>query len=65
MDIPDVVRRHIRTHKGVRAASRALGIDAAYLVRLRDGKKTNPGEDTLEKLGIERVTKYVRIQESA
>lgn len=49
------VRKLIAEHGGVRPAARALGIDPSYLVRLRDGTKDNPSDDTLARLGLERV----------
>ncbi len=48
-------------YKGIRAAARALSCDAAYLLRLRNGDKCNPGSDMLRKLGIKRVVTYVRV----
>jgi hypothetical protein len=59
-DIQSAVKRLIEKHAGLRAAGRAVGIDPAYLSRLRCGKKSNPGADILRKLGIKRETKYVR-----
>jgi hypothetical protein len=50
----------IHEHDGVRGVERATGIDAAYLIRLREGKKTNPGPDVLKKLGLEQVITYRR-----
>jgi hypothetical protein len=46
-------------HGGTRAASRATGVDPGYLVRLREGKKTNPSEATLKKLGLRKEVIYV------
>jgi len=60
------IKRHIEClvelHGGIRSAGRVLGIDPGYLVRLRDGKKSNPSDDVLEKLGLKRVVEvsYVR-----
>ena len=59
-EIQTVVKRLIDRHRGLRAASRATGVDAAYLMRLRDGTKSNPGAATLKKLGIKRETRYVK-----
>lgn len=50
----------IEKHGGIRAASRATGIDAAYLVNLRSGAKVNPGDETLAKLGLEKSVTYRR-----
>ena len=46
-------------HGGLRAAARAIGIDAGYLKRLRDGEKTNPSDATLAKLGLKKEVTYV------
>lgn len=45
-------------HGSLRAAAKALGIDAGYLSRLKSGEKINPGDDVLAALGLERVTMY-------
>jgi len=47
-------------HGGLRAAARVLDCDAAYLLRLRDGEKRNPGAAMLRKLGLKKVVTYVR-----
>jgi hypothetical protein len=46
-------------HGGLRAAATAIGLDAAYLARLRSGHKTNPSDAALAKMGIRKVVKYV------
>ena len=51
-EIQEAAKRLIEQHKGVQPASRATGIDAGYLVRLRDGEKRNPGPKVLKKLGL-------------
>lgn len=56
--LADIVRRRIAEHGGIRATSRALGVDAAYLIRLRDGEKERPSWDTLGKLAIRETTTY-------
>lgn len=50
-----------RQHGSLRAAARVLQIDAAYLLRLRDGEKTNPSATVLRKLKLKKVTHYVGI----
>lgn len=45
----------IREHGTLRAVSRALGLDVGYLSRLEGGDKTNPSDDTLSKLGLQRT----------
>ena len=49
------VEEAICKHGGVRLAARALRLDPAYLVRLRDGKKVNPSDATLRRLGLRKV----------
>ena len=46
--------------KGVRGAARAVGIDASYLLRMRDGKSAGSPE-TLKKLGLQAQTRYVSV----
>lgn len=46
-------------HGGLRSAARSTGIDVSYLKRLRDGDKTNPSDETLDKLGLKKVVIYV------
>ena len=45
-------------HGGLRAASRATDIDVAYLKRLRDGEKSNPSNETLERMGLKSQVYY-------
>ena len=45
-------------HGSLRAAAKAIGVDAGYLSRLRNGEKLNPGDDVLAALGLERVVTY-------
>ena len=52
MTLRERVRALIVQHGGVRAAARALQIDPAYLVRLRDGVKQHPGREIQQKLGL-------------
>ena len=47
-----------KQHGTWRAAGAATGIDHAYLHRLATGKKTNPDELVLAKLGIEKLVTY-------
>jgi transcriptional regulator with XRE-family HTH domain len=48
----------VKLHRGLRAASRATGIDPAYLSRLQNGKKSNPSEKVLKKLGLKKAVTY-------
>jgi hypothetical protein len=54
------IRELEEQHGGLRAAARVLRCDAAYLMRLRDGDKTNPSAAMLRKLGLKKVVTYVR-----
>ena len=49
-------------HGSLRAAARALGVDAGYLFRLKSGKKSNPSEALLTKLHLKRVTILQRVK---
>ena len=46
----------VAKHGGFRPAARALRIDPAYLLRLRSGKKVNPSDAVLRKLGLRKHT---------
>ena len=48
----------VAIHGGVRAASRATGIDAGYISRLLNREKDNPSQDTLDALGLRAVPLY-------
>lgn len=50
----------VEQHGGVRRAARAIGLDAAYFIRLRDGGKKEPSAWVLRKMGLERVVSYRR-----
>jgi hypothetical protein len=45
-------------HGSLRSAAKALGIDPGYLSRLKNGEKTNPSDEVLAALGLERVVLY-------
>lgn len=42
--------------------AKELGIDVGYLSRLARGEKTNPSDEVLEKLGLERTVTYTPIK---
>ena len=50
----------IDQHGSLRAASRALQIDAAYLCRLKSGQKV-PSDKVLKKLGLYKLVRYVEM----
>ena len=58
--IRDRVRALITQHGGLRKASRAIKIDKAYLSRLGTGEKINPSTTMLARLGLRKVTVFVR-----
>jgi len=51
----------IAEYGSVRKAADALGIEHTYLYRLAAGEKDSPSDDTLLKLGLERVTSYRKL----
>lgn len=56
--LQQAAQRAIATHGGLRPAARALGIDHAYLYRLRHGLKKDPSVALLARLGLERKIVY-------
>ena len=52
----------VHKHGGVRAAARAIGVNYAYLSRLRTGEKCNPTATVLRKLGLRKVVSYEPIR---
>lgn len=59
-DITTAIESLVQKHGGLRGASRAVGIDIAYLWRLKAGEKTNPSDEVLGKLGLTRQIRYRR-----
>jgi len=45
-------------HGSLRQLARSIDVDAGYLQRLRDGKKDNPSDAVLDKLGLKRQVIY-------
>lgn len=54
--------RLIKQHGSIRKAAEAIGIDYVYLHRLHTGEKTNPSDEVLRLLGLERVVTYRQIK---
>lgn len=54
----------IAQHGSLRAAARVIQIDPGYLSRLASGEKRDPGERTLRRMGLRKVTTY-ELKESA
>lgn len=61
LTLEKAVLRVVKEHGGIRAASRATGVDKAFISRLLRGLKTAPSDDTLNKLGLKAVPLYERI----
>ena len=53
-----------KQHGSLRAASRVVGIDFAYLSRMQNGQKTEPSDHTLRKLNLKRVVTYEQRRKS-
>ena len=54
------VKEIVIVYDGLRRAARLLNIDPAYLCRLLKGKKKNPSQFILAKLGLRRKIIYER-----
>lgn len=50
-----LVKKRLRKYDSLRHAGRQLDIGHVYLHRLATGAKTNPSDEALRKLGIERT----------
>ncbi len=57
------VQELVLQHGSVRAAGRVLEVDSAYLYRLGNGEKTDPGEKLLRRMGLRRIVTYERLKE--
>lgn len=47
-----------KKHGSLRAVGRVLKIDSGYLSRLKTGKKLDPSDIVLRKLGLRRVVQF-------
>ena len=52
------VRDLIAKHGSLRAAARAVRVDAAYLKRLGTGERVWPSEAVLKRIGLKRTVSY-------
>ena len=59
----DRIDEFAKVYGSLRAAGDAIGIDPAYLSRLRSGEKASPTKDMLTRLGLYRVVTYRRIRQ--
>ena len=57
------INQLVDQYGSLRAVSRATGIEAGYLSRLRSGQKLNPEQQTLRRLGLECVVEYRLIEQ--
>lgn len=60
ISVPQRIGELVLRHGGVRAAARAIRVDAGYLQRLYTGEKRNPSDATLRKLGMLPCPFYLR-----
>ncbi len=51
----------ISVYGSMREVAREFDIDCGYLSRLHSGEKFNPSDDVLEKLDLERVVTFKKI----
>lgn len=51
----------IKKHGGLRAAGRYLGVSPTYMSKLRDADGISPTQNVLQRMGLERRTKVVRV----
>lgn len=56
--IKDRLRYFERKYEGANAAADFLKIDRAYWSRLKTGKKLNPSQEILDRLGLTRIVTY-------
>lgn len=56
--LKEAVQNVVDKHGGIRAASRATGVDKAFISRLLRGLKTEPSYETLAKLGLRHEPLY-------
>ena len=56
--LDEAVLTVVKQHGGVRAASRATGIDKSFISRLMNGHKVAPSAETLQALGLRAVPLY-------
>jgi len=56
--LQDRVRELVQQHGGMEKAAIKLGINRSYLVKLRNGTATNPGDSVLLALNLKRKVSY-------
>jgi hypothetical protein len=58
-DLQKHIDKLVKTHGGLRPASRALAMDPGYLWRLQKGRLSGVSDETLAKLGLRRIERLV------
>lgn len=54
------IDRLVEQHGSLRAVGKSIGLDVGYLSKLKSGKKSNPSDETLKKLGLVRAVYFIR-----
>lgn len=57
--LQEAVKARIKAQKGLRSLSRRLNISPSYISKMATGKRVDPTDETLEKLGLVRKVVYV------
>jgi hypothetical protein len=58
--LQETAKRLVRKHGSLKKAEAATGINYQYLHRLGTGEKTNPSDEVLARMELERRIIYVR-----
>lgn len=58
MTLKDRIEQLEGLYGGLRGVASALDIDPGFLSRMKSGKKFNPSNETLRKLGLRREVTY-------
>lgn len=59
-EVQSAIATLVKHYGSYRAVQAAIGVNYAYLWRLRKGEKTEPSEDVLKKLGLVKQVTYSR-----
>lgn len=65
MTLQDRIAQLSERHGGLRAAARAVKVDAAYMSRLARGEKIHPSPRVLKRLGVRQVVSYFLVAKDA
>lgn len=58
-NLQEAVLARIKEAKGLRSLARRLRISPSYVSKMATGKRVEPTDETLEKLGLVRTVVYV------